>query len=55
MLLGREQADSSGGRWFRRWRDRLKKKKDSWTWTTVWGLWGKVVGGGGRDYKGDKW
>ena len=27
-------------------RDGVKRKKDSWTWTTVWGLWGG--GGGGQ-------
>ena len=26
----------------REWRDQAKRKKDSWTWTTVWGL----LGGG---------
>ena len=31
------------------WKDWSKRKKDSWTWTAVWWLWG------GREYKGTKW
>ena len=48
-LIDREHADSSGG-----WRDWAKRKKDSWTWTTVWWLWGggslRMINGIGKKY-----
>ena len=34
----------------REWRDRAKRKKDSWTWTSVWRL---LVGGGVRELNGN--
>ena len=39
-LIDREQAESSVGKGLRGL-DGAKRKKDSWTWTTVWGFQGE--------------
>ena len=46
-FIDREQDNSYGKGEVRGWRDWAKKRKDSWTWTTVWWL-------GGAN-KGTKW